>query len=54
MSNKDREHGAREGQTMKIKWKSDFDKDVVIDNFKNRKWIEVEDEEGSSQVVYLI
>jgi len=46
MSNKDKENGNREGPHMKIKWKSDFDKDVIIDNFKNRKWQEVEDEDG--------
>ena len=35
-------------EVLKIKWKSDFDKEVIIDNFYARKWNEVEDEEGKT------
>lgn len=46
MANKERDFS-------KIKWRSDFDKDVIIDNFVNRKWTEVEDEDGSFKIIYL-
>lgn len=29
-----------------LRWKSDFQKDVIIENFKDRNWEPVDDEEG--------
>ncbi len=46
MSNKERvDRGNLEPS--KIKWKTDFDKDVIVDNFINRKWTEIEEEDGN-------
>lgn len=37
----------RDKEIRKIKWRSDFDKGVIINNFKIRKWTEGdEDDEG--------
>ena len=38
----------RDKDLNKIKWKTDFDKDVIIDNFKCRKWLEFDEEEGTT------
>ena len=39
----------REKELNKIKWKTDFDKPVIIDNFIVRKWTEVDEDEGLSE-----
>jgi len=36
----------REKELNKIKWKTDFDKPVIIDNFIVRKWTEIDEDEG--------
>ena len=44
---KDREN-LRDKEFRKIRWRSDFDKAVIINNFKVRKWTEGdEDDEGN-------
>jgi hypothetical protein len=30
-----------------LRWKSDFQKDTIIENFKDRNWEPVDDEEGT-------
>lgn len=30
----------------KVKWKTDFDKPVILDNFIVRKWTEVDEDDG--------
>jgi len=36
----------RERELSKIKWKTDFDKPVISDNFIVRKWTEVDEDDG--------
>lgn len=33
-----------------LRWKSDFQKDVIVENFKDRNWEPVEEEDGTSRV----
>lgn len=35
---------------LELRWKSDFQKDVIIENFKDRNWEPVEDDEGRSSL----
>ena len=32
---------------LELRWKSDFQKDVIIENFKDRKWEAVDEDEGN-------
>ena len=53
---KERDHISNK-ELRKIKWRTDFDKQVIVGNFKTRKWTEGnEDDEGdsSSSSSYLI
>ena len=40
----------RDKDLAKIKWKSDFDKSVIVENFVNRKWSEADEDEGKRQL----
>jgi len=35
-------------QNKKLRWKSDFEKNVIIDNFVNRGWLKSQDKEEDS------
>lgn len=39
----------RDRDLAKIKWKTDFEKSVIVDNFVMRKWSEADEDEGKFQ-----
>lgn len=48
MANRDYDYKDREREKDfgKVRWKTDFDKPVILDNFIVRKWSEVDEDDG--------
>jgi len=51
-SKEDHRPHIRDKDLAKIKWKSDFDKGVIVENFVSRKWSEADEDEDENWNFY--